>query len=126
MLKLTQFMGFLSERKRTASVLLFGSLIVAPLSAQAQIRVLFLGGGGSTATHYADSLSRYFMPVIRSNGMTVEYKTNESILNAYSLKRYDVMFIYNSKKGSTGTGGDNSPNLTTRSEEHTSELQSQR
>jgi uncharacterized protein len=87
-----------------------------PLSAQSSKRVLFLGGGGNSSTHNADSLSRFFMPVIRNNGMTVEYKTNESILNSDSLKRYDVMFIYNSKKGSSGTGGDNSPNLTTAQE----------
>ncbi len=79
------------------------------VSAPAQnIRVLFLGGGNTS--HDPLAMSEVMIPVMESHGMTVDYKTNESILDADSLKRYDVMFIYNAKKGSATDG---TPDLTT-------------
>ncbi len=83
----------------------------------AQGHVLFLGGGGATATHNAEAMSAVMMPLMRSQGMTVDYRSNESILQGDSLRQYDVLFIYNSKKGSGGAGADKSPDLTSAQEE---------
>lgn len=84
---------------------------------QAQNRVLFLGGGGATSTHNAEAMGAVMMPLMRSQGMTVDYKTNEGILHPDSLKVYDILFLYNSKKGSGGTGADKSPDLTAAQED---------
>lgn len=52
-------------------------------------------------------------PVLEKAGMSVAYRTDEKILNADSLARFDVLFIYNAKKGSKT---DNTPDLTTAQE----------
>ncbi len=87
--------------------------LLSAFSAQAQnIRVLFLGGG-STTPHDPLAMSQVMIPVMQRNGMTVDYRTNESVLNVDSLSRYQVMFIYNNKKGSAADG---TPDLTTAQE----------
>lgn len=74
----------------------------------APIRVLFLGGGATTP-HNPAAMRDVMKPVLEKAGMRVQYHTNESVLHADSLSRYDVMFIYNNKKGSRT---DNTPDLT--------------
>jgi type 1 glutamine amidotransferase len=71
------------------------------------IRVVFLGGGHTN--HDPDSMRTEIIPVFEKAGMRVEYHTNESVLNADSLSRFDAMFVYNAKKGSKTDG---SPDLT--------------
>jgi type 1 glutamine amidotransferase len=76
--------------------------------------VLFLGGGSTS--HNPDSFRVAIEPVLEKNNLAaVEYRTNESVLNADSLKNFDLMLLYSAKKGS-GTGGDGTPNLTTAQE----------
>jgi len=48
-------------------------------------------------------------PVLETAGMSVRYSSEEGILNADSLAGYDVLFVYNAKKGSLT---DHTPDLT--------------
>jgi uncharacterized protein len=88
------------------------ALVGAPTSAQAKIKVLFLGGG--TTNHDPAAMKDAMKPVLEKNGMLVDYKTNENVLQVDSLGRYDVMIIYNAKKGSKTDGG---PDLTAAQED---------
>jgi uncharacterized protein len=74
---------------------------------QDSIRVLFMGGG--TSSHNPAAMRDVIQPVLQKAGMKVVYHTSESVLHADSLARYDVMFIYNAKKGSQT---DRTPDLT--------------
>lgn len=76
--------------------------------AQSPIRVLFLGGGPTTS-HDPGAMRAVMEPVLEQAGMQVDYRTNESVLKADSLARYDVLFVYNSKKGMAADG---TPDLT--------------
>jgi uncharacterized protein len=76
-------------------------------SQAAAIRVLFLGGGATS--HDPAAMRDVMKPAFEKSGMTVEYHANESVLDADSLARFDVMFVYNAKKGSKTDG---SPDLT--------------
>ena len=49
------------------------------------------------------------VPVLERSGMRVDYRTDEAVLHADSLSRFDAMFIYNAKKGSKADG---TPDLT--------------
>ena len=71
------------------------------------IRVVFLGGGATS--HDPAGMKAVLQPVFERAGMHVEYHTNESVLNADSLARFDAMFVYNAKKGSKTDG---TPDLT--------------
>lgn len=75
--------------------------------AAAGLRVVFLGGGSTS--HNPDSMRTIMIPVFQKAGMQAEYHTNESVLNADSLARFDAMFVYNAKKGSKTDG---TPDLT--------------
>jgi type 1 glutamine amidotransferase len=90
--------------------------LCGPLYANANaadpIRVVFLGGGSTS--HNPDSMRTVMIPVFAKAGMQVEYHTNESVLNADSLSRFDAMFVYNAKKGSKT---DKTPDLTTAQED---------
>lgn len=85
------------------------AFVCAPTAtpAQAKPKVLFLGGGATS--HDPAAFRNALVPVFERAGMAVEYRTNESVLQADSLGRYDVMLIYNAKKGSKTDG---SPDLT--------------
>lgn len=83
------------------------ALTAAPARAADPIRVVFLGGGSTS--HNPDSMRTLMIPVFEKAGMRVEYHTNESVLNADSLARFDIMFVYNAKKGSKT---DKTPDLT--------------
>ncbi len=97
-----------------ASCLSVSVLAIAPVRAQNPIRVLFLGGGATS--HDPAGFRAVIEPVLEKNGLAaVEYRTNESVLDADSLKNFDLMLLYSAKKGS-GTGGDGTPNLTTAQE----------
>lgn len=91
---------------------LLAGLLAGPAAAADPIRVVFLGGGHTN--HNPDSMRTEIIPVFEKAGMRVEYHTNESVLNADSLARFDAMFVYNAKKGSKTDG---SPNLTTAQED---------
>jgi len=93
-------------------IFLLLGLLVGLASAADPIRVVFLGGGHTN--HNPDSMRTEIIPVFEKAGMTVEYHTNESVLNADSLSRFDAMFVYNAKKGSQTDG---SPDLTTAQED---------
>jgi type 1 glutamine amidotransferase len=90
---------------------LLGLLVSLALAAD-PIRVVFLGGG--TTSHNPDSMRTLMIPVFVKAGMRVEYHTNESVLNADSLSRFDAMFVYNAKKGSKTDG---TPDLTSAQED---------
>lgn len=75
---------------------------------QPKPRVLWLGGG-PVASHNPGAMREMLQPVFENAGLQVDYKTEESVLNPDSLGRYDVMYIYNSKKGMAVDG---SPDLT--------------
>lgn len=79
-------------------------------SAQSPSRVLFLGGGSTS--HDPAAMRAVMEPVLERNNMVVDYKTNESVLHADSLRPYHVLFIYNAKKGTGVSGADGTPNLT--------------
>ena len=85
----------------------FGGFLCASASAADPIRVVFLGGGGSS--HNPDSMRTVLIPAFAKAGMQVEYHTNESVLHPDSLARFDAMFVYNAKKGSKTDG---TPDLT--------------
>jgi uncharacterized protein len=76
--------------------------LAASPSPAAAIRVLFLGGGATS--HDPAAMRDVMKPIFEKAGMTVEYHTNESVLNVDSLARFDVMFVYNAKKGSKTDG----------------------
>jgi type 1 glutamine amidotransferase len=97
---------------RAAALLLLQGLLVSLAPAADPIRVVFLGGG--TTSHNPDSMRTEMIPVFVKAGMRVEYHTNESILNADSLSRFDAMFVYNAKKGSKTDG---TPDLTSAQED---------
>lgn len=82
-------------------------LFLASAAFAAPIRILFLGGGSTS--HDPAAMRDVIKPVFEKSGMTVDYHTNESVLNADSLARFDVMFVYNAKKGSRTDG---TPDLT--------------
>jgi type 1 glutamine amidotransferase len=82
-------------------------MLCAYASAADPVRVVFLGGGSTS--HNPDSMRAVMIPVFEKAGMRVEYHTNESVLNADSLSRFEAMFVYNAKKGSKA---DNTPDLT--------------
>jgi type 1 glutamine amidotransferase len=104
-----------SLHPRTGSSLLAGALLIAAAgaptasvrAADAPIRVLFLGGGNTS--HNPDSMRTVMIPVFEKAGMRVEYHTDESVLAADSLSRFDALFVYNAKKGSKT---DHTPDLT--------------
>lgn len=75
--------------------------------AQTPIRVLFLGGGSTS--HNPAAMRDAILPALGRSGMQVVYRTDESVLHADSLARFDAMFVYNAKKGSRTDG---SPDLT--------------
>lgn len=103
-------MHFRSSRRPSsllgASIAALSCLAYSPSQAAA-IRVLFLGGG--TTSHDPAAMRDVMKPVFEMAGMTVEYHANESVLHADSLARFDVMFVYNAKKGGKTDG---SPDLT--------------
>jgi type 1 glutamine amidotransferase len=94
------------------SRLLTFCLLLAPAGAQGAIRVLWLGGGNTS--HDPAAMRDLLVPVFAGAGLQAEYKTNESVLQADSLSRYDVMFIYNAKKGKAADG---TPDLTAAQED---------
>jgi type 1 glutamine amidotransferase len=100
-----RFRGLPSALLRASCAALIG-LAASPPQAAA-IRILFLGGG--TTSHDPAAMRDVMKPVFEKAGMTVEYHTNESVLHADSLARFDVMFVYNAKKGSKMDG---TPDLT--------------
>ena len=100
-----------SFRPLRAGILLALTAALAAASdghAQSPLRVLFLGGGPTTS-HDPAAMRTVMEPILEQAGMQVDYRTNESILHADSLARYDVLFVYNSKKGMATDG---TPDLT--------------
>jgi uncharacterized protein len=87
--------------------LLCAALAATESMAQPPIRVLFFSGGSSS--HNPSGLRDTLEPILEQAGMQVDYRTDEAVLHADSLARYDVLFAYNAKKGSKT---DNSPDLT--------------
>ncbi len=79
-------------------------LAAAPRCAAANLKVLWLGGGPAAPVHDPAAMRDVLKPVFEAAGMTVDYKTNETILQADSLGRYDVLYIYNAKKGKATDG----------------------
>lgn len=97
-----------------APILFALAFVCAPTlaPAQAKPKVLFLGGGATS--HDPGAFRAALVPVFEKAGLAVEYRTNESVLQADSLGRYDVMLVYNAKKGSKTDG---SPDLTSAQED---------
>jgi type 1 glutamine amidotransferase len=87
-------------------------MMATGLYAQTKIKVLWLGGG--TGSHNPAAMRDIVVPVFEKANLSIDYRTNESILNADSLKRYDVLFIYNAKKGMATDG---TPDLTVAQED---------
>jgi uncharacterized protein len=83
------------------------ALIAASAGAQVKPKVLWIGGG--IGSHNPAAMRDALVPVFEKAGMQVDYRTNESVLHADSLSRYDVMYIFNSKKGKVADG---TPDLT--------------
>ena len=98
------------------SACLLAMLVAADAeAAQTPIRVLLLGGG--TTSHDPAGFRAVIEPVLEKDNLAaVEYRTNESVLDADSLKNFDLLLLYSAKKGTGVTGADGSPNLTTAQE----------
>lgn len=75
--------------------------------AQMKTKVLWLGGGGGS--HDPAAMRDVLKPIFEKAGMEVDYKTHETVLHADSLARYDVLYVYNAKKGKAVDG---TPDLT--------------
>jgi uncharacterized protein len=106
-------MNPLSGLSRYLSIALLGIALVGTKSfSQIKTKVLWLGGGSTS--HNPLTFANMATPIFAKSNLVVDYRTNESILNADSLKRYDVLFIYNAKKGMASDG---TPDLTTAQED---------
>ncbi len=90
------------------------SVLMVSAWAQNSIRVLMLGGADNAPAHFPLAMKDTLAPFLTANNMTLAYRDTQTVLNADSLKAYDVVLLAPADHGSGTAGGSN---LTTAQED---------